>query len=121
MNFYIIFLLLSFINMPMPGTTFKKSIEVPFFGGQTIETEFKKFNNVEIRLSGYVNENGTAKFSLKNEDIDIKLSENLNTVLKKYRTDFILDSYDPINQIIQIKLIIKPIFLKTKVGLKRIK
>ena len=107
--------------MPMPGNTYRKSISVPFFGGQTIETEFKKFNKVDIRLSGYVNENGTAKYYLLDEDIDIKLSPNLDNILKKYKTEFILNNYDPVNQIIEIKLIIKPIFYRTNVKLIKIK
>ena len=109
MNFYILFLFFSFLNMqtkmPLPGNTYQKTIHVPFFGGQTIETEFKKFNNVDIRLSGYVNENGTAKYYILDNDIEIELSPNLNRVLKKYKTNFILNDYDYENQIIEIKLI----------------
>lgn len=122
-NLYIFFFLLSFLNMPMPGNTYRKSISVPFFGGQTIETEFKDSNKVDIRLSGHVNENGTAtyNYNIIDESVDIELCPNLNKVLKKYKSDFILSDYDPINEIIEIKLIIKPIFFKTKVELLRIK
>ncbi len=107
--------------MPLPGNTYRKSISVPFFGSQTIETEFKKFNKVDIRLSGYINENGTAIYYFLDEDIDIKLSPNLNNILKKYKTEFILNNFDPVNQIIEIKLIIKPIFYKTNIKLIKIK
>ena len=107
--------------MPTPGNIYKKSFSVPFFGGQTIETEFQESNKVNIRLSGHVNENGTATYNILDDAVDIYLCSNLNKVLKKYKSDFILSNYDPVNEIIEIKLIIKPIFFKTKVELLRIK
>lgn len=122
MFFYLFFIIFSFVNsliLPSYGSVFSKTLEFPLLGKQNIQTEFCSNNLINIKLAGLVKANGTAKYSIKNTDIDIELSDTLNTLVKKKKTDFKLLKYDCNEDAVYIQLHIKPLFFKKIVILQR--
>ena len=122
MFFYLFFIIFSFVNsliLPSYGSIFSKTLQFPLIGKQNIQTEFCNDNIININLSGIVKANGTAKYIIQNTDIDIELSDTLNNLVKKKKTDFKLLKYDSIEDAVYIQLYIKPLFFKKVVILER--
>ena len=122
MFFYLFLLFFSFVNsliLPSYGSIYSKTLQFPLLGKQNIQTEFSSDNIININLSGIVKANGSAKYIIQNTDIDIELSDNLNKLVKKKKTDFKLLKYDSNEDAVYIELHIKPIFFKKVVILER--
>ena len=105
--------------LPLPGTTYSSSISIPFIGKQYIETRFLRENIIDITLEGIVSENGTAQYIVYDNEIDIELSNNLQIMMKKRRSEFIFKSYDYDKDYVYIQLYVKPIYFKKILTLKR--
>jgi hypothetical protein len=108
------------IVIPTGGNIYKKTLYIPLVGVQSIETEFSNNNLIYIRLSGLVVENGTAKYKVANNNINLLLSENLVELLKKRRSEFKLIKYDTDEDKLYVKIHIRPLFLKKNIVLERI-
>jgi hypothetical protein len=122
MFFYLFLLFFSFVNsliLPSYGSIYSKTLQFPLLGKQNIQTEFCSDNIININLSGIVKANGSAKYKIQNTDIDIELSDNLNNLVKKKKTDFKLLKYDSNEDAVYIQLHIKPVFFKKVVILDR--
>lgn len=122
MFFYLFFIIFSFVNsliLPSYGSIFSKTLQFPLLGKQNIQTEFCRDNIININLAGLVKANGTAKYIIQNTDIDIELSDTLNNLVKKKKTDFKLLKYDSNEDAVYIQLHIKPLFFKKVVILER--
>jgi hypothetical protein len=122
MFFYLFLLFFSFVNsliLPSYGSIYSKTLQFPLLGKQNIQTEFCSDNIININLSGIVKANGSAKYKIQNTDIDIELSDNLNNLVKKKKTDFKLLKYDSNEDAVYIQLHIKPVFFKKVVILER--
>lgn len=122
MFFYLFLLFFSFVNsliLPSYGSIYSKTLQFPLLGKQNIQTEFCTDNIININLSGIVKANGSAKYKIQNTDIDIELSDNLNNLVKKKKTDFKLLKYDSNEDAVYIQLHIKPVFFKKVVILDR--
>lgn len=120
---FLLFLLFNMIYgivIPTCGNIYKKSLYIPLVGVQSIETEFSSNNLIYIRLSGLVVENGTAKYKLANNNINLLLSENLVELLKKRRSEFELIKYDIDEDKLYVKIHVRPLFLKKNIVLERI-
>ena len=111
--------LINSIILPFQGRIYSNIISIPFIGNQYIETKFLAENTIEILLDGIVSENGTAQYISYEDGINFFLSKNLEYIMKKRRSEFIFKSYDEINDNIYIQLLIKPIYLKKTIILKR--
>ena len=122
MFFYLFLLFFSFVNsliLPSYGSIYSKTLQFPLLGKQNIQTEFCSDNIININLSGIVKANGSAKYKIQNTDIDIELSDNLNNLVKKKKTDFKLLKYDSNEDAVYIQLHIKPVFFKKVLILER--
>lgn len=119
---FIFILLNQTISLILPnyGSIYKKTLQFPLLGNQNIETEFLKNNEISIRLQGLIDENGTAKYFICNDDIEIELSSNLKRLIDKRKTDFELINYDSIKDMVNIRLHIKPLFFNKRISLERI-
>lgn len=120
---FLLFLLFNMIYgivIPTGGNIYKKTLYIPLVGVQSIETEFSNNNLIYIRLSGLVVENGTAKYKVANNNINLLLSENLVELLKKRRSEFKLIKYDTDEDKLYVKIHIRPLFLKKNIVLERI-
>lgn len=119
----IFFLLLNIICgmiMPQTGSIYKKVLSIPLIGEQNIETEFSNNNLIYIRLSGIVVENGTAEYNIIDDKVNIILSNNLDEIMEKRRSEFKIIGYDEDNDILKMFLYVRPIFLKKNIDLERI-
>ena len=117
-----IFVLLNCVTsmiIPTCGNIYKKTLYLPFLGVQNIETEFSSNNLIYIRLNGMVKENGTAKYKVVGEDINLNLSDNLKTLMKKRRSEFSFTKYDREDDKLYLKIYIRPLFLKKNIALER--
>jgi hypothetical protein len=122
MFFYLFLLFFSFVNsliLPSYGSIYSKTLQFPLLGKVNIQTEFCSDNIININLSGIVKANGSAKYKIQNTNIDIELSDNLNNLVKKKKTDFKLLKYDSNEDAVYIQLYIKPLFFKKVVILER--
>ena len=120
---FVLFLLFNMIYgivIPTCGNIYKKILYIPLVGVQNIETEFSNNNLIYIRLSGLVVENGTAKYKVVDDNINLLLSENLVDLLKKRRSEFKLTKYDTDEDKLYIKIHVRPLFLKKNIALERI-
>ena len=106
--------------IPASGNIYKKTLFIPFLGEQIIETEFSNNNLFYIRLNGLVVENGTAKFHIEDENINIILGNNLKTLMKKRRSEFTFTKYDYCEDKLYVRIYIRPIFFKKNIVLERI-
>ena len=120
-NVLILNMLLSILYLIIsnPGNIYRKIVSHSFFGNQNIETEFIDQSLISIRLIGVINYEGTAKYTLIDDIIDIELSDNLKSLMKKTNTKFILN-YDDKNDIINIDLYIKSIVYRKNIKLRRV-
>jgi hypothetical protein len=109
-----------YLILPNPGNIYRKIVSHSFFGNQNIETEFIDQSLISIRLSGVINCEGTAKYTLIDDIIDIELSDNLKLLMKNTNTKFILKNYDDKNDIINIDLYIKSIIYRKNIKLTRV-
>ena len=119
----ILFLLLNIIGgmiMPQTGNIYRKVLTIPLIGEQNIETEFSNNNLIYIRLSGIVVENGTAEYNIVNNNVNIILSNNLDEIMEKRRSEFKIIGYDEDNDILKMFLYVRPIFFKKNIRLERI-
>jgi hypothetical protein len=119
----IFFLLLNIISgmiMPQTGSIYRKVLSIPLIGEQNIETEFSNNNLIFIRLSGIVVENGTAEYNIIDDKVNIILSNNLDKIIEKRRSEFKIIGYDEYNDILKMFLYVRPIFLKKNIELERI-
>tara|TARA_A100001011_G_C14292537_1_gene836901 strand:- start:2289 stop:2654 length:366 start_codon:yes stop_codon:yes gene_type:complete len=119
---FVLFLLFNMIYsivIPTCGNIYKKTLYIPLVGVQNIETEFSNNNLIYIRLSGLVVENGTAKYKVVDDNINLLLSENLVNLLKKRRSEFKLTNYDTDEDKLYIKIHVRPLFLKKNIALER--
>lgn len=119
----IFFLLLNIISgmiMPQTGSIYRKVLSIPLIGEQNIETEFSNNNLIYIRLSGIVVENGTAEYNIIDDKVNIILSNNLDEIMEKRRSEFKIIGYDEDNDILKMFLYVRPIFLKKNIDLERI-
>jgi hypothetical protein len=108
------------IILPNHGNIYTNTLSFPLLGKQNIEAEFSKYNQIYIRLSGLIDENGTAKYEIVDDKLSVILSENLKQLINKRKTEFNLINYDDCKDIVYIQLYIKPLFYKKKIGLERI-
>ena len=117
-----ILLLLSTTNIILPtvGNIYKKTIQFPLLGNQNIETKFMQNNMIIIKLSGLLDNKGSAKYSLIDNTLNIDLSDNLKILMKNKKTKFKLINYDDEKDIVNIYLHIKPLFYKKNIELERI-
>jgi len=118
-----LFLLLfstSGIILPNYGNIYTNTLTFPLLGKQNIEAEFSKYNQIYIRLSGLIDENGTAKYEIVDDKLSVILSENLKQLINKRKTEFNLLYYDDYKDIVYVQLYIKPLFFKKKIELERI-
>ncbi len=106
--------------LPNVGAKYKKALHFPLIGNQNIETEFLDDSKIIIKLDGFIDESGTAEYNIIDNNIDIILSDNLKRLVEKKKTEFQLLNYDNINDIVNIRLYIKPIFYKKIIALERI-
>ena len=106
--------------LPNVGAKYKKILHFPLIGSQIIETEFLNDSKMTIKLDGFIEESGTAKYNIIDNNIDIILSDNLKRLVEKKKTEFQLLNYDNMKDIVNIRLHIKPIFYKKIIALERI-
>ena len=117
---FLLLLSTSSIILPNHGNIYTNTLSFPLLGKQTIEAEFSKYNQIYIRLSGLIDENGTAKYEIVDDKLSVNLSENLKQLINKRKTEFNLINYDDCKDIVYIQLYIKPLFYKKNIGLERI-
>lgn len=111
--------LINTMILPLQGRIYSNSIRIPFIGNQYIETKFLPENTIGIRLDGIVSENGTAQYIIGEGGIDFCLSENLENIMEKRKSEFLFKSYDEINDYVYIQLYVKPIYFRKTITLKR--
>ena len=90
--------------MPQTGSIYKKVLSIPLIGEQNIETEFSNNNLIYIRLSGIVVENGTSEYNIIDDKVNIILSNNLDEIMEKRRSEFKIIGYDEDNDILKMFL-----------------
>tara|TARA_B100001093_G_scaffold515384_1_gene591599 strand:+ start:96 stop:473 length:378 start_codon:yes stop_codon:yes gene_type:complete len=105
--------------IPQIGNIYNKQLVFPLIGRQLIETEIISNTLLEVRLSGLVNDNGSAKYTIKDNNIEIELSDNLKELMKKKRSEFKFSHYDIDKDIVFINLFIKLIYFKKTISLTR--
>lgn len=121
MNFLVV--LFTLINknacFPIIGDTYSTNVIVPLIGKQSIETRMINKNMAFIKLQGIINENGTARYLHNDNREIIYLSWNLRKIMKKFKSEFSIPSYDIENDRIIFNLKVKPIFLNKKIILEK--
>lgn len=106
-------------NIPPVGITYGKEFTIPLMGNQYIETEYINKNTAEIRLKGFINNNGTSTILYKNNEEIIELSDNLINTMNKLKCKLLNPYYDIENDRIILILCFKSLLSK-KIILNRI-
>ena len=108
------------IVLPNYGSIYTNTLSFPLLGKQKIDAEFSEYNQIYIRLSGLIDENGRANYKIVDDKLCITLSKNLKQLIDKRKTEFNLINYDNCKDIVYVQLYIKPLFYKKNIGLERI-
>lgn len=108
------------IVLPNYGSIYTNTLLFPLLGKQKIDAEFSEYNQIYIRLSGLIDENGTANYKIVDDKLCITLSKNLKQLIDKRKTEFNLINYDNCKDIVYVQLYIKQLFYKKNIGLERI-
>ena len=90
---------------------YKHYITIPFVGKEHIEAEIIN-NKILLRLSGLVTIDGHAEYFIINNEINIKLSKNINEFLTSKLTDFKILKYDKDKDEVLIQIIIGKLYKK---------
>lgn len=105
---------------PYSANIYKKKINFPLIGGQTVETEIITNNYALIKLEGIINKNGYVKYITNKNRYLFKLSYNLRKIIRKYNIEIISLSYNIENDSIDFDVNIKYIRYKSFIQLERL-
>ena len=117
--FFYIISNISAYNLPPINSIYNKNINIPFVGSQLIETKMISNNKAKIKLSGIVNTNGLAFYYLKNNEINIKLSKDLEKLLSDLSCEFSEPNYNKKKDQVSFNIYIKKIYFNKKIILNK--